>query len=77
MHYNPCVVVVDGTTADTKPTVAFVRDIVSGMEEVRNLYRNLVAKPEGKKTTFMTKEWTGVHCCGRHSAGAVSVLRTE
>jgi hypothetical protein len=50
-HCNPCVVVADGTTADAEPTVAFVRDIVSGMGEVRDvyLYRNLVAKPEGKK----------------------------
>jgi hypothetical protein len=48
MHYNPCVVVVAGTTADAEPTVAFIRDIVTGMGEVRYLYRNLVAKPDGK-----------------------------
>jgi hypothetical protein len=55
MHYNPCIVLVDGTTADAEPTIAFVPDIVSGMGEVRNVYRNLVAKPGGK-ATFMTKE---------------------
>jgi len=55
MHYNPCIVLVDGTTADAEPTIAFVLDIVSGMGEVRNVYRNLVAKPGGK-ATFMTKE---------------------
>jgi hypothetical protein len=35
MHYNSCIIVEDGTTADAEPTIAFVRDICSGMGGVR------------------------------------------
>jgi hypothetical protein len=80
MPYNPCIVLVDGKTANAEQKVTFVRNIISGIGEhagyvweVLSVYRNLVAKPEGKKPL----SWPS---SGRESIaviGAVSVLGAE